>query len=267
MGFLTGGGGSTLVRKLAPSADVTEGPPRLDEDDESEGLHAMALADESTPAAPRPPRPLTRPAWAREANEADMLVGSEKPPSPSGLYSSPDGYRNGNEVEARLADDVGREVEVEGPLACLGIAEEGVLRSASLALLSLPSSKGPCRPWKPSPGKLKSGLARPMPARPPKGKNRGGVADDVGGDGEVTVAALPGSMKNLRPGKLPSMPLVKLRGFRAEVEGNPRFAAAPEEDDAPLRPDWCKLDKRDAAVLLPRLLSGGVTRSFRASGR
>lgn len=105
-----------------------------------------------------------------------------------------------------------------------------------------------------------------MPARPPKGRKRGWVADDV--DGEVTAAEdLPGSMKNLSPGKFPSMLLLKLRGFRAEVEGNPRFAVPPEDDEAPPRPAWCRLDKRDAAVLLPRLLSGAATRSFGISGR
>lgn len=107
-------------------------------------------------------------------------------------------------------------------------------RSPSWALVSLASSKG--RPWKPRPGKLNKGLANPMPARPPKGKKRGGVADDV--DGDVTAADdLPGSMKNLSPGKFPSMLLLKLRGFRAEVEGNPRFAAPPEDEEAAPRPD------------------------------
>lgn len=79
---LAGGGGSTLLRSPAPKADVTEGAAgRLELARDAEG--ALLAADEMT--LPSPPRPLTRPAWAREANDADMLVGSEKPPRPKGL--------------------------------------------------------------------------------------------------------------------------------------------------------------------------------------
>lgn len=77
-----GGGGRTLLRRPAPRADVTEGAAgRLELARDAEG--ALPAADEMT--LPSPPRPFTRPAWAREANEADMLVGSEKPPRPKGL--------------------------------------------------------------------------------------------------------------------------------------------------------------------------------------
>lgn len=90
--------------------------------------------------------------------------------------------------------------------------------------LGAPIGEEPCIPGKLNPGNPNRGFVRPIPARPPKGKNMGGFVDEVD-EAELVVVDVVldfgGSMKNFMLGKPLSIPVfAKLSGFRPAEEGN-----------------------------------------------
>lgn len=190
------------------------------------------------------PRPLTSPLCVKDAKDAGRLGGRVKLPKPKGLYNKPGaGYKNGNEVADGIVvvELLIFEVEVEdaGSVLLRGVLlvlstlfSPLLLLSPSLfgsfeedeaeGMLEFPIGGVLWRPWKLKPGNPKRGFASPMPARPPKGKNMGGV-EALAGEVEVVVVvaelAFAESMKNFILGNPVNMPaLAKLRGFKPAAE-------------------------------------------------
>lgn len=214
------------------------------------------------------PNPFTSPLWENEPNEPGRLGGNVKPPRPKGLYKSPGGYKKGKdeegneEAELMLAavvdEDAGaflRDEELPVSLSLRLFSES--LWSFDEGKLLVPSGDDPWSPGKLNPGKPNNGFVKPIPAKPPKGKNIGWFAEVVEVDVVVLELVLDfeGSMKNFILGKPLSIPvLAKLRGFKPAVEGKDMVVTGGTKF-------WWALASNEAAVRRP-LFSDGVTILF-----